>query len=484
MAMSGVLAMRSGCTRQDNDVYIDEGFRPAPGPSAMIEPIGYCNSPLYTPSRVGLLDMPPEVRRKIYGYLLHCRSLVYYGGSGTYKKWLRPFPLLLLSRRINSEAAEVLYGTNTFHLERNIKVFINKIGKANTDFLRSIKLHWDRPDLFGRVVRQLSPLRLRLRKVTITVPESMAHYVVCLAHMAYKFGFAHTAELTFRMVDKTSDFQIDVAAWLADKGRSILHLSDCKGCCGIRSWPEYRAGPSLNRGLGFLSLPLEIRNIIYEEFLALPHPIWVEEHWGTPQRRSWNPRRGPWQGLSLLLVSRQVNLEATTILYGRNNITLFHQDPSLFFDQIGTTNMFSLRTLEFNYNIRLRDYISPLRTALRRIALLPNLQQVRLRLAHRGVPHLHRIAASARELRDAKRAGGFTIMTGACDFCPCPGDEDITWIIDREAPWGWDYDHSIWCPFEEIMTWKLINERGGHEPRLDNHGWHCFRPCEFLATIG
>ena len=71
---------------------------------------------------------------------------------------------------------------------------------------------------------------------------------------------------------------------------------------------------NLHRNLGFLDLPREIRDQIYDHCSAQPVDKWPPEHLLKP------PKLGP---MGLLRVCKQVHTEAAIVLYG-NNLHVFH----------------------------------------------------------------------------------------------------------------------------------------------------------------
>ncbi|KAI1193029.1 hypothetical protein F5X97DRAFT_328988 [Nemania serpens] len=102
----------------------------------------------------------------------------------------------------------------------------------------------------------------------------------------------------------------------------------------------------------FLSLPPEIRNQVYEVILVPPHPVRlvdITDH-GTIQvfGASWSWKRST----VLLRVNRQIRVEATAILFGRNQFTIGSDCPEALFyflTCIGPVNASLITHLRVNF---------------------------------------------------------------------------------------------------------------------------------------
>lgn len=69
----------------------------------------------------------------------------------------------------------------------------------------------------------------------------------------------------------------------------------------------------------FLSLPIEIRNNIYQKVLALPQPLHLFQDPGYPVE-SFIPGK-PYLWLALLYTNRQISEKARAVLYRFNSFT-------------------------------------------------------------------------------------------------------------------------------------------------------------------
>ncbi|KAB8212931.1 hypothetical protein BDV33DRAFT_210697 [Aspergillus novoparasiticus] len=104
---------------------------------------------------------------------------------------------------------------------------------------------------------------------------------------------------------------------------------------------------------GLLSLPIELRNDIYRQVLAVPHPLFLFQDSGCPIE-SFAPER-PNQWLALLYTNRQISEEAKAVLYSSNKFALEEatkRQGSLlksFLDCIGSVNANSLSYLQMNF---------------------------------------------------------------------------------------------------------------------------------------
>ncbi|KAK2756387.1 hypothetical protein FQN54_005279 [Arachnomyces sp. PD_36] len=107
--------------------------------------------------------------------------------------------------------------------------------------------------------------------------------------------------------------------------------------------------------IGFLSLPVELRDIIYKQVLILLRPVYLFQDRGGPLG-SFIPGK-PSQWRALLYVSRQISDEARVVLYSSNQFniqevpTKYDQGRVLrsFLDCIGPTNTRLLSRLCVNF---------------------------------------------------------------------------------------------------------------------------------------
>jgi hypothetical protein len=107
--------------------------------------------------------------------------------------------------------------------------------------------------------------------------------------------------------------------------------------------------------VNFLDLPKGIRNDIYENVLAVPHPLYLFQE---PNSRveTFAPEK-PSRWLAILLTNRQTCREASVILYGTNHFHLVdttQQQLRLlrsFLDCIGSANAASLSHLCINFPV-------------------------------------------------------------------------------------------------------------------------------------
>jgi hypothetical protein len=107
--------------------------------------------------------------------------------------------------------------------------------------------------------------------------------------------------------------------------------------------------------VNFLDLPKGIRNDIYENVLAVPHPLYLFQE---PNSRveTFAPEK-PSRWLPILLTNRQICREASAILYGTNHFHLVdttQQQLGLlrsFLDCIGSVNAASLSHLCINFPV-------------------------------------------------------------------------------------------------------------------------------------
>lgn len=107
----------------------------------------------------------------------------------------------------------------------------------------------------------------------------------------------------------------------------------------------------------FLSLPINVRNNIYERVLAVPQPLHIFQDTGCPVE-SFIPGK-PYQWLALLYTNRQISAEAKAALYRVNSFMFQDVDrrPSndspleAFIRSIGPSNAGSLSQLCINFPV-------------------------------------------------------------------------------------------------------------------------------------
>lgn len=93
----------------------------------------------------------------------------------------------------------------------------------------------------------------------------------------------------------------------------------------------------------FLTLPSELRNIIYSQVLICPRPIECYHH-----LRGWGFLQAPLT-IGLLLANKAISLEAASYLYSQNRFSLVRcsaVEVSSFFSQIGPVNASNILVLE------------------------------------------------------------------------------------------------------------------------------------------
>ncbi|OGM42525.1 hypothetical protein ABOM_007919 [Aspergillus bombycis] len=111
--------------------------------------------------------------------------------------------------------------------------------------------------------------------------------------------------------------------------------------------------PASSAHAGFLSLPIDLRNNIYRQVLAVPHTIFLFQDPGCPIE-SFAPEK-PRQWLALLYTNRQISKEANAVLYSTNEFSLeegTNRQGSLlksFLNCIGSVNAGLLSYLRMNF---------------------------------------------------------------------------------------------------------------------------------------
>jgi hypothetical protein len=133
-----------------------------------------------------------------------------------------------------------------------------------------------------------------------------------------------------------------------EDGEEFRIRTSASGATGSQVAMAQRSGPVLGT-IGFFSLPRKIRDKIYKKVLRVRHPIYLFQD-GSPRVETFGPERPP-QWLELLKVNRQMNTEASEVLFKVNHFTLLDermpQDQLLeaFLTCIGPANSASLSHL-------------------------------------------------------------------------------------------------------------------------------------------
>ena len=111
--------------------------------------------------------------------------------------------------------------------------------------------------------------------------------------------------------------------------------------------------PAASAGIGFFSVPREIRNKIYERVLIVAHLVFLFQDAGSRLETFAADR--PFRWLSLLYTNRQMHNEAIPVIYGMNKFNLVDstsQQVGLlqhFLDCIGSVNAGLLSHLCINF---------------------------------------------------------------------------------------------------------------------------------------
>ena len=132
---------------------------------------------------------------------------------------------------------------------------------------------------------------------------------------------------------------------------ALQHLLPLPGSGPTRAFSQ-RAGSA---GIGFFSLPRDIRNSIYNIVLIVAHPVYLFQDAGS-RVETFAPDR-PFRWLSLLYTNRQMHSEAIPVLYGMNNFSLLDTTPQQlgllesFLDCIGSVNAGLLSHLCINFPV-------------------------------------------------------------------------------------------------------------------------------------
>ncbi len=129
------------------------------------------------------------------------------------------------------------------------------------------------------------------------------------------------------------------------------HLLPVPGSGPKRAFSQW----ARSAGIGFFSLPREIRNKIYNIVLIVAHPVYLFRDAGS-RVETFAPDR-PFRWLSLLYTNRQTHSEAIPVLYGMNNFSLVDTTPQQlgllesFVDCIGSVNAGLLSHLCINFPV-------------------------------------------------------------------------------------------------------------------------------------
>jgi hypothetical protein len=91
-------------------------------------------------------------------------------------------------------------------------------------------------------------------------------------------------------------------------------------CPRVKIIHPIMSGSSSESVLGFLRLPIEIRNDIYQRVLTLSNPLYLFQDPGS-RVETFSPEIHS-QWLAFLYINRQIYYEARAVLYGRNHFTL------------------------------------------------------------------------------------------------------------------------------------------------------------------
>ncbi|KAH0544759.1 hypothetical protein FGG08_001126 [Glutinoglossum americanum] len=455
---------------RENECYVYYGF-PLPTEPSTSSPTSQDSSPASAPPRLGFFDLPLEIRRQIYSDVLGDMEIDYNkvsifqpSRSPVLSDFRNPLPLLLLSKRVSCEAAELLYRSWKFCLNEDAGVFLNSIGDSNLGFLSFVEIIWDSQGGVGQakwiwLAKKLAELP-RLRRAVINVSGHMKDYVVCLGHIAHRVGLDTQLRCHF-LEWHNYEFQAEVTDVTRmidehDTTQGVRHLTECGGSCGLPTAGESSDEPVLEciasrSTLDFLKFPLSVRNMTYWRLLAPGDVIPVSDSYGSLRANLFRLGHNP--EVNILSVNRQIYSEASIVLYGASMISLRELDPNLFLNQIGPANERQIRSLELKYDFgyQITGYLHPLRLALPRLALNPDIQ-VRLFINYKAVPHLHRLKPTLQLLRDAIHEG----LRVIAEDPEHDVTQDVSWVIDMDKPWGWDHKTQNWRPFSEILTWELV----------------------------
>lgn len=153
-----------------------------------------------------------------------------------------------------------------------------------------------------------------------------------------RLGYHPASIYPSEVIDRLS-IHWDESGYLAAQQQD-LDPSDMSGSKMKSALPQSTTSTSAN----FFSLPIEIRNHIYKQVLAVPLPLYLFQDTG-PRVEVFAPEK-PYRWLALLYTNRQISDEVSAILYGENKFTLEevgslqHQGKLLksFLDCIGSVN--------------------------------------------------------------------------------------------------------------------------------------------------
>lgn len=110
--------------------------------------------------------------------------------------------------------------------------------------------------------------------------------------------------------------------------------------------------PSVKTMTNFLSLPRELRDIVYEQVLVLDEPIVCPTR--PSPRYNYSQLQTTLQKLhtDILLANKMIHREASSVLYGQNRFDLTKctsEQISLFVTQIGRHNLRHIRYVHINF---------------------------------------------------------------------------------------------------------------------------------------
>ncbi|KAI5361781.1 hypothetical protein Slin15195_G128940 [Septoria linicola] len=131
------------------------------------------------------------------------------------------------------------------------------------------------------------------------------------------------------------------------------------------------AGSQQEERKGFLDLPAENRNVVYDLVLHNSARITILSDSNRQLSKHGNDNLLP----TFLLASPQVNQKATPVLYGSETFCIFAEDIEAFLAQIGPTSPSHLRTIQLVGIVR-SYHDRSLPRALNSFSMLPRLQSL------------------------------------------------------------------------------------------------------------
>ncbi len=461
-----------------------------------------------------LLKLPIEIRRIIYGFLFTCdRPIVLNQVSADRGRTESPaWPLmccdsdtraalsdslafLLVCNKFSDEAVEVLYTSNTFSSLWTIVLFLELIGRHNTEYLRIIHLFYEENMLVGyeQALRRLALLKnLKLLEITLPLEEPQLWH--CYAGITVRLRLPMPYQLVLGNEERYLSFltgdtyrgrrllgselvsvenQVELHPLLSGFVTDCLkHFDECEGtsCSGPnRGQDDHKQSDQGNppRKSNFLSLPSNVQKIIYDDAFKRSRPTsliyqvvsWLVPHYYIfPTGFRYAPNGYPNEAISLVRVCRQFHQDYSPLLYGENNFELREGPPDLWLNQIGPANEGALRSVHLVYFAQLEYWIPQLRNALQRLATLSQLRDFRFTVQRTRVPYMNLLARRLREMRASlagKETSSFAIITK--DNTKQEQGLDVAWVIDEAEPWGWDHGKRQWRAYSEIMTRNLLD---------------------------